>query len=89
MCIRDRIAWVTGKASRTGNEEHNLALSNQRAESVVVFLHKEEGVALNRMLRFGVGSSAAKVDGEDAHARSVDVDVTPDGHCLLYTSRCV
>jgi hypothetical protein len=74
-----RIAWVTGKASRTGNEEHNLALSNQRAESVVVFLHKEEGVALNRMLRFGVGSSAAKVDGEDAHARSVDVDVTPDG----------
>jgi OmpA family len=29
-----RIAWVTGKASRTGNEEHNLALSNQRAESV-------------------------------------------------------
>lgn len=74
-----RIAWVTGKASRTGNEEHNLALSNQRAESVIVFLNKEEGIALNRMLRFGVGSSAAKVDGEDARARSVDVDVTPDG----------
>ena len=71
-----KIAWVTGKASRTGEEAHNVDLSNQRAEEVIAFL-SSEGVDLSRMFRFGVGSSAALVEGEDARSRSVDVDVTP------------
>jgi len=69
-----KFARITGKASKTGNEDHNFDLSNHRAEQAMAFL-ANEGIATDRLRRHGVGSSESLVAGEDARSRAVDVEI--------------
>ena len=61
MCIRDRASTrftIEGHADPRGNDEHNLKLSQARAEAVRSYLLSQHGLAAERVNAVGKGSSA-------------------------------
>jgi outer membrane protein OmpA-like peptidoglycan-associated protein len=54
---------VTGHTDNSGNEHFNLALSRERAKSVVNYL-KKRGLAADRLTARGAGSQAPKASND-------------------------
>ena len=57
---------IEGHADPRGNEEHNLKLSQSRAESVRAYLTSSHGLAADRISAVGKGSSALMNPSEPA-----------------------
>jgi len=62
----ERSVKISGHTDDTGSEEHNLALSKRRADTVAEYLTKN-GVSANRVETFGRGS-AKPIDTNDTDA---------------------
>lgn len=63
----ERSVKISGHTDNTGNEQHNLTLSKRRAEVVAEYL-LNNGIDINRIETFGLGSS-----------NSIDVNTTEEG----------
>lgn len=73
---------VTGHTDNTGNEHYNLALSRERAESVVAYL-QERGVAAERLTARGAGSKAPKGSNDHPAGRQVNRRIEIEGTVTL------
>ena len=70
MCIRDRIkVEVGGHTDSQGNDNFNLKLSQNRANSVRAYLIKQ-GVAPDRMTAKGYGENVMIADNRTADGRA-------------------
>ncbi len=65
---------VRGYADASGNDSHNIALSEARAEAVIHYLVRQ-GVPPWRLSARGYGASAATQPGEDTQARRVELEL--------------
>lgn len=63
------VVEISGHTDSTGNEEHNLALSQHRAEVVVRFL-TENGISAHRLIARGYASSFPIADNKTVAGRS-------------------
>ncbi|MGM0599201.1 MAG: OmpA family protein [Candidatus Rifleibacteriota bacterium] len=68
---------VVGHTDATGNEQHNMELSKQRAQAVVKFLTSEYGISKDRLKPRGLGPWApvASNEVEDGRARNRRVEL--------------
>ncbi|MGM0378030.1 MAG: OmpA family protein [Bacteroidota bacterium] len=68
---------VVGHTSTTGSIDHNMTLSEERAEAVVDFLASEHGISEDRLTPKGVGPFApvASNSDEDGRARNRRVEL--------------
>jgi outer membrane protein OmpA-like peptidoglycan-associated protein len=60
---------ISGHTDNTGNEDRNLALSNERAKSVASYLVKQ-GIKPGRLSHIGMGSSKPIADNTSSNGRS-------------------
>ncbi len=69
---------IAGHTDSQGNADHNQALSEARAESVVSWL-KEHGVDVNRLLPQGFGATRPVADNATANGRALNrrVEIAP------------
>ena len=63
---------ISGHASKVGNEEYNIKLSLQRANSVAMILIEKYGIGEVRVETKGFGSSEPKMKGTSARANEVN-----------------
>lgn len=72
---------IVGNTDNTGNYEHNVALSKERAQSVANYLIKEYGFDPNRFVIIGNGPKRAiedKVDGANQNYRTTDFQLVAE-----------
>jgi hypothetical protein len=78
---REWVLYVKGKTSRTGTDQHDLLLSQQRAQAVTGYLGAALGARRPKIVHWGVGKTEATgPKAEDAGDRAVEVvirDETP------------
>jgi outer membrane protein OmpA-like peptidoglycan-associated protein len=69
---------IQGFTDKTGNDRHNLGLSQGRSESVVRYLSQQHQVPLFRMFVLGLGSSKEVEDNKTRKGRAANrrVEIT-------------
>jgi outer membrane protein OmpA-like peptidoglycan-associated protein len=68
---------VIGYTDNKGSADHNLKLSQHRADAIVAMLVKDYGIAVDRLSAIGAGSNApvASNDTEEGRAKNRRVEL--------------